>query len=508
VLLLFLLLRNATGATGTSFLVAAIFALHPFNVETVAWISERKNVLSMLFFLATLGAYGWYAKEPKLTRFIFVVGGFVLALASKPMVVTLPFLLLLLDYWPLQRIAGWTERSSRFDAPQRSAPRLLLEKALLFALSAAGCVITLWAQESGGSVQSLASFSFGSRLGNALVSYVIYLEKTFWPSGFAVFYPHPGASLGLWKPCLASILLGAITAAVWHERVRRPYLGVGWLWFLGTMVPVIGIVQLGDQAMADHFAYLPLIGIFMIAVWGIRDLCDHFTVRKLPRALPAGIALAILSFLSFRQLHYWHDSMSLWSHAFEVTPENFTVEGQLAQVLIDKGDMEAAIRHLLEAAKLSPDGLWTHYYLGVAYMAEGRFQQAAAEFEATVMSSSNRNLTPVNRRFRATALLESGIAHLLLDEYPKALASFQSLSQFDPALMDQAIARYYRSLAAAPSQFDYVKLSSLLYANGQGAQGRAMLTDLLKLNPDYRRGRELLNYLNALSQPGGDRGPS
>jgi tetratricopeptide (TPR) repeat protein len=267
------------------------------------------------------------------------------------------------------------------------------------------------------------------------------------------------------------------------------------------MVPVIGIVQVGAQAMADRYAYLPLIGIFITAVWEIRNLCDHFKVWNLPRALSAGLVLFILSSLSFRQLRYWQDDLSLWSHAFEVTPTNFVVEFNMALVLIHKGDMKAAIPHVLAMAKLETDGFWAHYYLGSAYMLAGRFDEAAAEFETSVRFSAGRNLAPAERQFRAVALLNSGTAHLLLEEYPQALASFQSLRQFEPALMDSVIVDSYRSLAAAPSQFGYLKLSSLLYANGQDARGRAMLTEALKLNPDYQLVRELLDYLNAPTQP-------
>jgi len=505
VLLLFLLLRYSTGATGRSFLVAAIFALHPFNVETVAWIAERKNVLSMLFLLVTLGAYGWYAQKPKPMRFLAVVGAFVLALASKPMVVPLPFLLLLLDYWPLQRIAGWTE-PSRLHISQRSAQGLLLEKLPLVAVAAASCVITVWAQESGGVVRSLARLPFGSRIGNAMLSYVIYLEKTFWPSGFAVFYPHAGG-LGLWKPCLAAMLLCGITAAVWQQRVVRPYLAVGWLWFLGTMVPVIGIVQVGDQAMADRYVYLPLIGIFIIAAWGAANLCDHFGVSSSLRALSAGLVLVILSCLTFRQLRYWQDTVSLFSHVAQVTSENSWVELQLALALVHEGDTEAAVPHMLTAARLTPEGFWKHYNLAVAHKSEGRIEEAAAEYETAVRLSANCSRTPEDRQpcnsALTSALLESGKAHLLLREYPKALASFQSLNHFDRARVAGAIDETYRSVIAAPSQFGYLELSLLLFASRRDEEGRAALTRALKLHPDYQEVPRLLDYLNAPSQPSG-----
>jgi hypothetical protein len=269
VLLLFILVRQATGAVGCSFVVAAFFAWHPFNVESVAWVSERKNLLSTFFLLLTLGAYGWYVRKPQLKRFLLVIAFFLLALASKPMAVSLPFVLLLLDYWPLQRIAGWTARAEE-SAPQRPFARLLLEKWPLFALSAASCAVTLWVQKAGGAVDSLQVVPWGARLSNAVYSYVIYISKTFWPSGFAVLYPlHQRMPFS--KPGIAMLLLCAVSAAVWKQRVTQPYLPVGWLWFLGTLIPVIGVVQVGQQAMADRYAYVPLIGIFIIVAWGIGE---------------------------------------------------------------------------------------------------------------------------------------------------------------------------------------------------------------------------------------------
>lgn len=360
VLLLFLLLKQATGAVGRSFFVAALFAWHPFNVGSVAWVAERKNVLSTLFFLLTLGAYGWYARKPEIRRFILVVVFFIMALASKPMAVTLPFVLLLLDYWPLQRIKGWTEMSPRFSIPQQSIPRLALEKGPLFLLSAASSVITIWAQKRGGAVESLQAFPFTTRLAIAVHSYASYIWKTFWPAGFALYYPHAGTSVPLWKLAVAMTFLCAISFLAWTQRTTKPYIVVGWLWFLGTLLPVIGIVQVGDQEMADRYAYLPLIGLFILITWGLADWLDLRRVGAAPRWACAAIALVSLSFVSYRELGFWRDSSSIWTHALQSTGGNLKVEKQLGSSLLVLGRSSEALPHLAKVASSDPTDVVTH----------------------------------------------------------------------------------------------------------------------------------------------------
>ena len=266
VLLLFWVLREATGFTGRSWMVAALFALHPINVESVAWISERKNLLSMLFFLLALGAYRWYVREPRTIRYAVVAAFFALGLMAKPQVVTLPFVLLLWDYWPLRRMEI-AEHDSAFDTrgerafPQRSFSWLLGEKLPLIALCGASAFITMQAQQTAGAMHTVKnSFPLSIRVGNALVCYARYLGKAFWPSRLALIYPHPGTSLQTWQVLAALVALLTVTALVLRER-RRRYLLVGWSWFLGTMLPMIGLVQVGEQAMADRYAYLPFIGL-------------------------------------------------------------------------------------------------------------------------------------------------------------------------------------------------------------------------------------------------------
>ena len=257
-----------TGRLGPSLFVAALFAIHPINVESVAWVAERKNVLCTLFFFLTLWAYGWYARKPGWRRYLAVTALFAAGLASKPMVITLPFVLLLLDYWPLARVP---EANAEGTKTALAWSRLVLEKLPLLALSATSAVITMQAQQAGGAVRTTVEFSFAVRVANAIYAYAMYLWKMFWPARLAPLYPHPGDSLAAWQVLVAVVILFAITTAVWRLRAHR-YLLVGWLWFLGTLVPVIGLVQVGEAAMADRYAYIPLIGIFVMIAFGVADL--------------------------------------------------------------------------------------------------------------------------------------------------------------------------------------------------------------------------------------------
>src|SRR5580700_1852215 len=330
VALVFLLLERVTGARWRSLFAAALFALHPLNVESVAWIAERKNVLSTLFFLSALGAYGWYAAKPGVKRYLVVAAFFALGLAAKPMVITLPFVFLLMDFWPLQRVQGWgpatasraragkrkqaTEDeaiASPLGLPSRPVSRLLLEKLPLFIFLFASAIITVIAQRSS-AIRSLSKIPMDERLENALYSYALYIWKAFWPTRLALFYPHPTDTLTGWQLGLAFLFLFSVTALVWNQRSVRPYLVTGWLWYLGTLVPVIGIVQVGDQAMADRYAYIPLIGIFVMVVWGIGDWADGRNVNVGLRWAASVAVLAALSFLTWRQIGYWRSDIDVW----------------------------------------------------------------------------------------------------------------------------------------------------------------------------------------------------
>lgn len=330
--LLFLLLEWVTKRVGPSLLVAALFALHPLNVESVAWVAERKNVLSTLFFILAIAAYVWYARKPEWRRYLLVAMLFAAGLMAKPMVITLPFVLLLLDYWPL-------ERTTENGAPSSSVPRLgysrlLLEKIPLLFLSAASAWITLKAQRTEQAVRTLQQIPLGIRIENAVVAYGAYLWKMLWPTRLAAFYPHSATALPAWQVTLSALLLTGLMALVIICRGKR-YLPVGWFWFLGTLVPVIGLVQVGDAAMADRYAYVPLIGVFVMIAWGLDDWADAKSVRPVWRVIPALCALIMLGFLTSRQMNSWKNEYTMWVHALAVTDQNAFAHAALAGALMD-----------------------------------------------------------------------------------------------------------------------------------------------------------------------------
>jgi len=329
--LLFLLLAWITKRVRPSLLVAALFAWHPINVESVAWVAERKNVLSTLFFLSAIGAYGWYVRKPNWRRYLVVAVLFAAGLMAKPMVITLPFVLLLLDYWPLGRIAGTP--SSDVNVPQLTVSRLLLEKIPLLFFSAASAWITLKAQRSGMAVRSLHQFPLVIRIENAIVAYGLYLWKTLWPARLAL-YPHSAIALPAWQWILSALVLSSITALVVAFRSKR-YLPVGWFWFLGTLVPVIGLVQVGEASMADRYAYIPLIGIFVMIAWGVADLADTRKVRAVWRVIPALFVLAAMGFATNRQMSYWDSDYDLWAHALSVSEINPFAHDAMGSALLD-----------------------------------------------------------------------------------------------------------------------------------------------------------------------------
>jgi tetratricopeptide (TPR) repeat protein len=388
VLLLFLVLGRMTGAVGRSAVVAGLFALHPLHVESVAWVAERKDVLSTLFWILTLAAYLHYVRRPGVLRYLLVVLAFALGLLAKPMLVTLPCVLLLLDWWPLGRLTGPVPAAQTAGASPAARPttvrRLLLEKLPLFALALASCAVTLLAQSRGEAVKSFEAFPPGARAANALLAYVGYLGKTFWPARLAVFYPHPGASVSVAAALGAGVLLVIITALVLGPGRRRPYLAVGWLWYVGTLVPVIGLVQVGIQGMADRYTYVPLIGVFLMLTWGAADLAAACRLPRLALAGAAAVALSACAVLSWVQVGYWSSPQSLWEHALEVTEPNVVALSNLAECYRDQGRFEAARRAYERAVAVDPGQPHPHRYLGDALAKLGRWEEAADEYRTAV----------------------------------------------------------------------------------------------------------------------------
>ncbi len=387
-LMLFLVLQRMTKAIWANAFVAVLFALHPLHVESVAWVSERKDVLSTFFWILTIGAYFYYSKRLNFNRYVLVLLLYALGLMSKPMLVTLPFVLLLLDYWPLCRIRRgkldcWSntqiDQTMNSEKRRLSVSHLVLEKVPFFALAAASCLLTLFAQQQGGAVRSLELFPIGTRIANALISYVSYIGKMVWPSQLAIPYPHPHM-FPIWLVVGAALFLTCVSVLAVYSGKRHPYLAVGWLWYLGTLVPVIGLVQVGSQAMADRYTYLPLIGLFIIIGRGIPTILNRWRYRKIILAISAGIIISSFIIITREQVKYWQNSSTLFKHTLSVTDNNFVAYNQLGFALFDEGKFNEAIPLFVSALELEPDHPETHNNLGAALAQQGKTQEALAHF--------------------------------------------------------------------------------------------------------------------------------
>jgi hypothetical protein len=407
-LVLFVVLRRMTSALWPSAFVAALFACHPLHVESVAWVSQRKDLLSTFFWILTLGAYVRYVEQPRIRRYVLVLVLFCLGLMAKPMLVTLPFVLLLLDYWPLRRLdLGQGSHHSTYPNNVRTPVlHLVLEKVPLFGLSAAACVVAYMAQVQGGAVKSSSLFPMGVRVSNALVSYVIYIEKTLWPHDLAVFYPHPG-SWPLWQAAGAALLLVAVSTVVIAAVRKAPYLAFGWFWYLGTLVPVIGLVQVGDHAMADRYTYVPLIGLFIMMAWGGRDLVKHWPQYKTALVFSASALIIAAAMSSAQQLKHWQNSVSLFEHTLSVTENNHGARNNLGLALAQEGRFDEAVDQYLEALRIKPNDPRTLSNMGVALANQGKIKQALDHFKEALRINPNdavasHNLDVARRRMRET----------------------------------------------------------------------------------------------------------
>ena len=413
VLFLFSFLNRMTKNLWSSAFVAALFALHPLRVESVAWAAERKDVLSMFFGLASIYAYALYAESSKPSKYFLCLILFALSLMAKPMLVTLPFVLLLLDYWPLSR---WQKVSTPVNVPvsvvkktgkkknkQRKADSikeknismpltnrspiirsLLWEKAPFIFLTIVSSIVTIRAQNKSGSVISMEHISFLERIANAIISYVSYLGKTFWPVDLAVFYPY-GHSFPFWEVLVSCFILLGITIVVIYAFKKLPFLFMGWFWYFGTLIPVIGLVQVGEQAMADRYTYLPSIGIAIGLAWGIPLLFPREDMRK-KILFPAGIAvLIILAILTWQQCGYWKNSIELFNHALQVTKNNNYAHESIGSVLLDEGKNEAAIEHYNEALRIKSDNAYIHFNRGLAFFRLGQPQRAIEDYNEAIL---------------------------------------------------------------------------------------------------------------------------
>ena len=448
--LLFLLLWRLTGELWPSAFVAALFGWHPQHVESVAWIAERKDLLCALFGLLAMHAYAGWARDRRRWQLALVAAMFVLSLMAKPMLVTLPFVLLLLDLWPLGRM----KTAGTPDSRGQPFLQLLVEKALLFGATFALCVVTLAAQR-GEAVRSIQEVPLGPRLANAAVSYVEYLMKTFWPMDLAVFYPLR-REIPVLEGLLAFLVLGGISFAVWKLRARRPYLLVGWLWYVGMLVPVSGLVQVGGQARADRYTYLPLIGVFIMLAWGGRDLVRAFRVPAKLAAAVAAMLLIACAVLTRVQVGYWQNSETLFRHALEIMPDNVVAHINLGSVFEQAGRADEAQLHYREALRIEPGRAQAHNNLANVLDAAGKFAEAVPHYEEAIrlrpqvsiprihfgmaLAGQGRydealsNYTVAMRHDPRDPLPHylSGVALLKLGQTARAIQNFRAALQLDP----------------------------------------------------------------------------
>ena len=430
--LLFLILARMTGAKWRSAFVAALFAIHPLHVESVAWVAERKDVLSVLFGLLTIWAYVRYTTRTALSYYAWVVLFFVFSLMSKPMLVTMPFLLLLLDYWPLGRMGGSLQPvPGTVPVPQQvpqqaSLTRLIAEKIPLIVLCAASSVVTVVAQKRSEAIGDVALSSLGLRLADAAVGYVRYLGKTFWPGSLSVFYPHPETALPMWQSGGAVLLLLLITALVLLRLRQSPWLAVGWFWFIGTLVPVIGLVQVGAQSIADRYTYFPLIGVFIMIAWRVPELLKG--LRVTPRMLGAAsmLVIVVLAGITWRQLGFWKTHETLFRHALSVTTNNCVAHANLAEALLLKGELEEASVHLEETLRLCPNDQQSWYNLGLLQKNRGELPEAEYALREAARLGPDH----------AASWHQLGLAYVSLGRRQEALEVVQTLRSLDAGMAE------------------------------------------------------------------------
>ena len=429
-IILFYVLMRMTGAIWPSAFVAAIFALHPLHVESVAWVAERKDVLSTFFWLLTMWAYIRYVENPRLWRYLTTFVLFVLGLMSKPMLVTVPFVLLLLDFWPLGRKISW---------------RLLTEKIPFFICSFVSCVVTFIVQRSSGTMADIESFGLTIRINNAIVSYIMYIIKMFWPSRLAVLYPYASNGPSAAKVVISGLVLLLISIYFIFLARRNRFLAVGWLWYLGTLVPVIGLVQVGLQAMADRYTYMTLTGLLIIIAWSVKEFVPKWRHRNLILTFLAVVVLAALVLTSSRQLRYWKNSLVLFKHALQVTENNYIIRNNYATCLGEIGRLDEAIEQFNELLKFKPDFSEAQNNLGYALLLTGNTQQAIEHFRLAI---KYRPASPEAYFNLAAAMKKQGrleeaiscykqaleIKPDYIDAYLKLAITFNELKKFDDAI--------------------------------------------------------------------------
>ena len=521
VVLLFWLLEAMTGGLWQSAIVAALFAIHPLSVETVAWVAERKNVLSTLFWILTIWAYVWHARKPSWGRYSVVLLLFVMALMSKPMVVTLPLVLMLLDYWPLNRLKRTAEtaptrvnekRTKRArpvkaaqSYPSLSLKQLVIEKLPLLLLALISSLVTVIAQRAGGAVGTIEAFPLLVRCENAVVSYARYLLDMIWPLRLAVFYPHPQHSLPKWQLAMSAVVLVGLTVIVITHIRKAGYLSVGWLWYGGTLVPVIGIVQVGLQSRADRYAYIPLIGIFIMIVWPAWEWISQRRRRRQVAAVAvAGVVIALTA-ATRSQVLYWTTSVTLFERALAVTENNYVAHNNLGESLAQQGRLDDAEAHFAAAIQINPLFADAHHNMGMSLVRRGKPGDAIAEFTRAIEIAPN--FTDAHNKLGAALANQGNLS--------AAIASFSRALEIDPNYASaranlgsayeqqgrtrEAIEAYSEALPliadAAMSAQIHFKLGRLLEKSGRKDEASQHYREAVRLKPDYAQAQQALTAL-------------
>jgi Tfp pilus assembly protein PilF len=492
-LLLFLIFRRMTGALWRSAFIAALFALHPLHVESVVWVAERKDVLSTFFWMLTMGAYVWYVERRGFLRYLLVLLFFILGLMAKPMLVTLPFVLLLIDYWPLNRFQ-FGQSSGGGSKKQRSlALRLVWEKIPLLALAAASSVVTLIVQQTWGAVSSFSAYPLNIRLANAMVSYVGYIGKMVWPSNLAVLYPHPG-SLPAWQIAGACLFLVFTSFAVIRAVRRQPWFAVGWLWFIGTLIPVIGLVQVGSQAMADRYTYVPLIGIFIIVAWGLPELVSGWRYRKVAISTMAVACLSILMATTWLQVRHWKNSIVLFERALAVTDNNYVLHNNLGVAFFLQRKVGKAIDQFREAMKINPGFVDAPINVAIALANKGKMDEAIGYFSEALKINPDSDKAHINM---GVALEKLGRTADAIHHYSEAL---RINPEFDEAhnnlgvalasqeKFDEAIDHYFEALRINPRSAEvHNNLGSALFRKGKINEAVVHFQEALRIRRGFEK---------------------
>ena len=506
--LLFFVLFMMSKALWKSAFVAALFALHPLHVESVAWVAERKDVLSTLMFLLTLAVYYRYVKNLSCKTYLLVITCFSLGLMAKPMLVTLPFVLLLLDFWPLGRFNYKNNSGVQDNTREKGLRRkhgIILEKIPLFIPVVISCILTLFAQTRGHATTPLEALSLKNRIANALVSYTKYIFKGIWPHKLAVFYPHPGNGLPVWQIFGATLLIATGCFFAIKASKQYPYIAVGLFWYLGTLVPVIGLIQVGEQAMADRYTYIPLIGLFIVVTWGVSDLLYKWRYRNIFLGTCATIVIFAMTWATFLQLRYWKNSVSLFEHTVKVTKDNYKAEVNLGTAIASINP-DQAMFHYKEALKIKPDYTVALFNLGNVLMEQGEIDEAVHQYLKALEIKPDY----------LDALNNLGIAFLNKGAYDRAVFYFKRALKIDPqksdTLMnlanvlflqskpDKALSEYRKTLQTETKNADlYYNLAYVLSTQGKLDEAVSLYKETLKIDPQYSKAHYNLGNIH-LSQ--------